>query len=78
MSRRRDGRHRPAMPTAQLVLASLRALGVRIALDDFGCDLGQGFYLGRPLDGDARRVATAGCGGSRGRVALRVAVRPGA
>ena len=27
------------------------------ALADLRCDMGQGFYLGRPLDGDARRFA---------------------
>jgi diguanylate cyclase (GGDEF)-like protein len=27
------------------------------ALADLNCDMGQGFYLGRPLDGDARRFA---------------------
>jgi EAL domain-containing protein (putative c-di-GMP-specific phosphodiesterase class I) len=27
------------------------------ALADLRCDMGQGFFLGRPLDGDARRFA---------------------
>jgi EAL domain-containing protein (putative c-di-GMP-specific phosphodiesterase class I) len=27
------------------------------ALAALGCDMCQGFYLGRPLDGDARRFA---------------------